>query len=67
MELLSIICFGIMGDSGAGTPYQMAQAYSIHGVLKFLTRLFFYNNIRISDTYIGLIFGVGRTSWQQYL
>lgn len=30
MALLSIICFGIMGDSGVGTPYQMAQAYSIY-------------------------------------
>lgn len=30
MALLSLICFGIMGGSGAGTPYQMAQAYSIY-------------------------------------
>ena len=30
IAVLSIICFGIMGISGAGTPYQMAQAYSIY-------------------------------------
>lgn len=30
IALLSLISFGIMGISGAGTPYQMEQAYSIY-------------------------------------
>lgn len=30
IALLSLISFGIMGISGAGTPYQMAYAYSIY-------------------------------------
>ena len=30
ITLLSIICFGIMGVSGADTPYQVSQAYSIY-------------------------------------
>ena len=30
--LMSVICFGIMGVSGAHTPYQVEQAYSIYAM-----------------------------------